>query len=239
MSELTLFGAFENYEIRWNAQPDDPWWVARDVCEALEIQWRSDALDPLEADERGYAKTASLGGDQKMIVVNEAGLYRLIFRSRTRKAKTFQRWVFHEIIPSIRQTGSYTKFDRELRLKELDVQIETLKLEQLKVLHSPKSQLSHLNDGQKAVKQSLSVVKTKRPRKPHPPGKETTARFMAILSTEVEKTTNEIAREVGTCEAYARRTLIGLHRKNLVTRRRAIEHSPSKYFYLRVSERQP
>ncbi|WP_313937843.1 BRO-N domain-containing protein [Anabaena azotica] len=61
----------------------------------------------LEPDEKGTAIVSTLGGEQEMLTVNEPGLYRLIFKSRKPVAKRFQRWVFHEVLPSLRRTGRY------------------------------------------------------------------------------------------------------------------------------------
>lgn len=108
MTAIALFGAFENQDIRWNQDLDNPWWVGMDICAALEIANHRDALAGLDDDERdGVGIPDSIGRVQQTIVINEAGVYRLIFKSRTQKAKQFQRWVFHEVLPSIRKTGSY------------------------------------------------------------------------------------------------------------------------------------
>lgn len=84
-----------------------PEFVAVDCCRALEIVKTDSALRALDADEKGTHIVSTLGGPQKMSVVTEAGLYRLIFMSRKPKAKEFQRWIFHEVIPTIRKTGGY------------------------------------------------------------------------------------------------------------------------------------
>ena len=63
----------------------EPLWVAKDVCEALTIKNHRDALKKLDADEKGVVKTDTLGGSQEMSVINESGLYNLIFRSNKRQ----------------------------------------------------------------------------------------------------------------------------------------------------------
>ena len=118
---------FENEffgQIRYfRPEPDfDPWFVAVDVCRALEIQNPRDAVSRLDDDEKmtvgltdGQKKTVSTtyghsgkrGGAQFMNFVSEAGLYRLIMSSRKPEAKKFQRWVYHEVLPSIRRYGYY------------------------------------------------------------------------------------------------------------------------------------
>lgn len=85
----------------------EPWWVAKDVCECIGISKHRDALRRLQHDERGRVEVDTPGGPQEMAAVSEPGLYRLIFRSRKEKAKSFQRWVFHEVLPKLRRTGRY------------------------------------------------------------------------------------------------------------------------------------
>lgn len=84
-----------------------PWFVAKDVCNALGIEYYRDAIAGLDEDERGWLLVDTLGGKQKMASVNESGLYSLIFQSRKPEAKSFRKWVTSEVLPSIRQTGSY------------------------------------------------------------------------------------------------------------------------------------
>lgn len=94
----------------------DPWWVAKDVCSILEIKDVSNAVngnpsrneEGLDEDERDTYSVSTPGGKQKMLCVNEYGLYSLVFKSRKPEAKAFKRWITHEVIPSIRKTGSYS-----------------------------------------------------------------------------------------------------------------------------------
>ena len=62
----------------------------------------------LDDDEKGVHTVRTLGGNQELMVVNEPGLYHLTFKSRKPEANAFRRWVFHEVLPSIRKTGSYS-----------------------------------------------------------------------------------------------------------------------------------
>ncbi len=106
---------FEGNEVRFVGTAQKPEWVAADVCKCLEIRDSgiSEALASLEDDEKGNGDVVTLGGQQQMLTVNEAGLYRLIFKSRKPVSKRFQRWVFHDVIPSIRKTGSYVLPEKE------------------------------------------------------------------------------------------------------------------------------
>lgn len=96
-------------EVRVVMQNGEPWFVAKDVCNILEIKNSRDTLNKcLDEDERGVDNIYTPGGNQEMTIVSEAGLYSLILRSRKPEAKAFKRWVTHEVLPSIRKTGSYS-----------------------------------------------------------------------------------------------------------------------------------
>ena len=85
------------------------WLVAKDVCDFLEIANARDAVSSLDDDEKNtVAISGGNRGNPNTNVINEAGLYKLTFRSRKPEAKKFTRTVTHEILPSIRKTGSYT-----------------------------------------------------------------------------------------------------------------------------------
>lgn len=90
----------------------EPWFVAADVCRALSIANNRDALSKLDDDEKGVGLTDTLGGKQEILIISEPGLTTLILRCRDAvKPGTlpyrFRRWVTHEVLPSIRKTGSY------------------------------------------------------------------------------------------------------------------------------------
>jgi prophage antirepressor-like protein len=85
----------------------NPWWVAKDVCEVLDLGQVSRAISRLDDDEKGVTTITTLGGNQQMAVVNESGLYSLIMTSRKPEAKAFKKWVTSEVLPTIRKTGSY------------------------------------------------------------------------------------------------------------------------------------
>ena len=85
----------------------DPWFVAADVCKALEIEKTNRALSRLDDDEKGAHSVSTPGGRQRMSIISESGLYSLILGSRKPEAKAFKRWITHEVIPSIRKHGAY------------------------------------------------------------------------------------------------------------------------------------
>ena len=85
----------------------DPWFVAADVCKALEIEKTNRALSRLDDDEKGAHSVSTPGGRQRMSIISESGLYSLILGSRKPEARAFKRWITHEVIPSIRKHGAY------------------------------------------------------------------------------------------------------------------------------------
>ncbi|HGE9189189.1 TPA: Bro-N domain-containing protein [Escherichia coli] len=103
---------FDGVNVRVVYLNGDPWFVAVDVCAALEIVDHKVALRRLDDDEKGECLIPTLGGNQTIRTVCESGFYKLIARSR--KATTpgtfahrFSNWVFRNVIPGIRKTGAY------------------------------------------------------------------------------------------------------------------------------------
>lgn len=92
----------------------EPWFVARDVCDRLGIVRVDRAVANLDADEKGAHSVSTPGGPQEMVILSEPGLYKLIARSRKPEARAFDRWVRHEVLPSIRKTGGYSLQQRTL-----------------------------------------------------------------------------------------------------------------------------
>lgn len=109
MNNIQVFSNDSFGEIRTVQQGEDILFVAADVCRALEIKNARDAINRLDDDEKGVVLTDTLGGKQKVNAVNEYGLYNLVLSSRKPEAKAFKRWITHEVLPSIRKTGSYSK----------------------------------------------------------------------------------------------------------------------------------
>ena len=103
MTSLTVFD-FESQQVRVVIHDLQPWWVASDVCEVLEIQNVTQAMSKLDEDERSMF---NIGRQGSVNIVNEPGLYSLVLTSRKPQAKAFKRWLTHEVIPSIRAHGSY------------------------------------------------------------------------------------------------------------------------------------
>jgi len=106
---IQQFNFQQQQQIRVLQNDGAVWFVGKDVCEALNISKHRDALLKLDEDERASIKVDTLGGAQEMSVINESGLYNLIFRSNKPEAKAFRKWVTSEVLPSIRKHGGYNK----------------------------------------------------------------------------------------------------------------------------------
>lgn len=109
MNEMQVFTSRQFGEIRTISRDGAPWFVAADVCRALDVD--RTATRRLDDDEKDVYSTHTLGGQQELSIVNEPGLYALVLGSRKQKAKAFKRWITHEVLPSIRKHGAYATDD--------------------------------------------------------------------------------------------------------------------------------
>ena len=110
MNELQIFKNEQFGEIRTIVKDNEPWFVAADVCMALELGNPSQSISRLDEDEKQNTLISNEGikrGNPNMTVVSEAGLYTLVLSSRKPEAKAFKRWITHEVIPTLRKTGGY------------------------------------------------------------------------------------------------------------------------------------
>ena len=99
---------FENLPVRTINRNGEVWFVAADVCAALEIGNPRQAVTRLDDDERDtFGIIDALGRQQETVVISESGLYALVMTSRKEEAKRFKRWVTHDVLPAIRTTGKY------------------------------------------------------------------------------------------------------------------------------------
>jgi len=103
-----IFENAEFGEMRVVTIHQKPWFVAKDVCEILEVGNVSQALKRLDNEDRNTIIINEGIGNPEKSIVNESGLYSLIFTSRKPEAKKFKKWVTAEVLPAIRKTGSYT-----------------------------------------------------------------------------------------------------------------------------------
>lgn len=105
MNEIQIFKHEAFGQIRVIDRDGEPWFIAVDVCRALEHSNVSVALDRVDRDEKAKFNLGLPGGDTWC--VNEPGLYTLVLGSRKPEAKAFKRWITHEVLPAIRQNGYY------------------------------------------------------------------------------------------------------------------------------------
>ena len=118
MNEVTKFANKEFGEIRTLTIENEPWFVASDICKALDISNTTRAMQRIDDDERANFKLGvhdSAGTN----CVNEYGLYSLIMSSRKKEAKNFKRWVTHDVLPEIRKTGRYNAPKSPMELLEM------------------------------------------------------------------------------------------------------------------------
>lgn len=146
MNNLKVFD-FEGSSVRTVFKEGNPWWVAKDICDVFGETNRYRAMQSLDEDEKGYTQMTTPGGSQQVAIVNESGLYSLLFvmqpskargvsedyiLQRKKKLKEFRRWVTHDVLPSIRKHGLYA-VDEVLANPDILIKaLEELKAERLK-----------------------------------------------------------------------------------------------------------
>ena len=108
MLDLTVFTNEEFGEVRTMVIEGEPWFVGKDVAASLGYaEPRSAISKKVDAEDKGVAEMATPSVKQKMTIINESGLYSLIFGSKLESSTRFKRWVTKEVLPSIRKTGGY------------------------------------------------------------------------------------------------------------------------------------
>ena len=108
MNELQIFKNNRFGNVRIVMKEQEPWFVAKDVCNCLEINNSRQALIRLDDDEKSSViLNDGTPGNPEKSIVNEYGLYSLVLSSRKQEAKEFKRWITHDVIPQIRKTGQY------------------------------------------------------------------------------------------------------------------------------------
>ena len=110
VNELQIFKNEEFGEVRTVIIDNEPWFVGKDVAEALGYKNTRQALSTnVMSEDKGVHSVDTPSGTQQMTIINESGLYALIFGSKLDSAKRFKHWVTSEVLPSIRRSGSYQK----------------------------------------------------------------------------------------------------------------------------------
>lgn len=112
MDGIKTFTNKEFGTVRTIVKDGEPWFVGKDVAEILGYKETSKAIRThICAEDKGVSVLDTPGGQQKITLINESGLYSLILGSKLPKAKTFKRWVTSEVLPTIRKTGGYVAND--------------------------------------------------------------------------------------------------------------------------------
>lgn len=149
------------YSLRTGVNEDgSPWFVAVDVCRALEIRDTSNAVARLDDDEKGTQIIRTLGGEQEFLVINESGLYSLILTSRKPEAKAFKRWVTHEVLPAIARQGYYVAPTALDRLEIISVQSQASLIEnerQIELLNKRMKKIEALLELKAGASEWMSV----------------------------------------------------------------------------------
>ncbi|HDR1908476.1 TPA: Bro-N domain-containing protein [Pasteurella multocida] len=122
---------FENHSIRTLSINNEPWFIAKDICDALGLTNSRQSLLALDDDEKGVTLTYTLGGEQELSIVSESGMYTLMLRSRNATKKgtpqhRFRKWVTAEVLPQIRKTGKYEVQSQQLALPEPDYNLTAI-----------------------------------------------------------------------------------------------------------------
>lgn len=144
MSEIAPFDFKGNQFRTLTDSQGEPWFVAKDVCDILEISNNRDAISQLDSDEKNTVVISDgIPGNPNKTIISEPGLYKLIMRSRKSEAKEFQRWVTHEVLPTVRKHGAYATeatIDRILANPDFGIKLLTdLKEERAKRTEAEKT----------------------------------------------------------------------------------------------------
>lgn len=120
MKDLMIFENAEFGQMRTVTIDNEPWFVGKDVAEALGYAKPTDAVRKrVDEEDRGISKMETPSGTQDMTVINESGMYSLILGSKLPSAKKFKHWVTSEVLPSLRKTGSYEMKNYSTEMKAI------------------------------------------------------------------------------------------------------------------------
>lgn len=136
--EIRIFENEQFGKVRTLLIDGQPWFVGKDVAEALGYtNSRKALIDHVDEEDKGVTKRDTLGGNQKLTIINESGLYCLIIKSKLEGARQFKRWVTSEVLPSIRKYGAYLTEEALARVagdtSEAEKLFTELKKEKLRV----------------------------------------------------------------------------------------------------------
>lgn len=137
MNEIEIFQHPDFGNIRTTKIDDDPWFVGKDVAEALGYSNPLKAIrDHVDEEDKGVTVSFTPGGKQELIVINESGVYSLVFGSKLPEAKKFKRWVTSEVLPALRKTGGYQIPKEPMEALKLMFEIQTTDNERINAVES-------------------------------------------------------------------------------------------------------
>ncbi|MNH94446.1 hypothetical protein D3C73_470670 [compost metagenome] len=204
MNQLKPF-MYGPQQVRTVLIENEPWFVAKDICDVLELTNSRMAIERLDTDEKGVSSIDTLGGKQSLQVVNEYGLYSLILGSRKPEAKQFKRWITHEVIPSIRKHGAYMSpetIEKTLTSPDFIIQLAT----QLK-----DEQTARLSAEAKIAEQQQKLKEQETP----------IAIYNLAISAKNTMSMNEVAKALGTGRTRLFRIL---REENVIMKDKAIPY---------------
>ena len=147
MNDIQIFNSPEFGQVRTLTIDGNPWFVGKDVAEILGYERADNAIrNHVDEEDKGVVKHDTLGGVQNLAIINESGVYALIFGSKLPTAKKFKRWVTSEVLPSIRHTGGYG-IDNTLSPElQVLIQHERMMQEQKKQLDAVQNKVEAIQD---------------------------------------------------------------------------------------------
>lgn len=165
-SILRIFDNPEFGKVRAVSLNGNPWFVGKDIAEILKYQRTADAISShVDDEDKGVGKIQTPGGMQKVILINESGLYSLILSSKLPNARKFKHWVTSEVLPAIRQTGGYIPAasdmsDEEIMARALQIGERTIRKqkERIEALEADKEQMRPKAIFADAVSASQSTI---------------------------------------------------------------------------------
>lgn len=150
---------YNTKQVRVIEKDGEPWFVAKDICDILEISNSRDAISRLDDDEKNtVAITDGNRGNPNMTIISESGVYALIFTSRKPESENFKRWIRKEVIPSIRKTGGYVANDELFIETYLPFADETTKSLFKATLQTVRSQNELILKQQKEIQHKEDVI---------------------------------------------------------------------------------
>ncbi|WP_414715587.1 BRO family protein [Staphylococcus hominis] len=146
MNKLQIFN-FEELSVRTMNIDGEPYFVGKDVAEILGYKKTANAINKhVDDEDKGVTKLGTPGGVQDVTIINESGLYSLIFSSKLESAKRFKRWVTSEVLPTLRKTGTYQVPDNPMDALKLMFQAQEETKEEI---NSVKADVIDLKENQK------------------------------------------------------------------------------------------